>query len=80
MNDLTRKSFFYSVSQDRHAVVRAEPVVDTIQNYQLISGVQNGTHTVVRFQRGLEICSDEDNLITVMYDKKPMLLGKGCKE
>ncbi|XP_064597489.1 DBH-like monooxygenase protein 1 homolog [Liolophura sinensis] len=50
---------------DRHAVAEAEPRVDSIQNYQVISGFQNDTHTVVKFQRDLEICDEEDNIITV---------------
>lgn len=45
--------------QDRHVkrnAVDMEPVVDPAQDYVLIAGYENVTHTVMRFQRKLDTC------------------------
>ncbi|XP_064600938.1 DBH-like monooxygenase protein 1 [Liolophura sinensis] len=46
--------------QDRFAPGRFEPVVDLISDYKLLSGSQNGTHTILRFSRRLNLCSKDD--------------------
>lgn len=54
LNDIT-----YSFLQDRHVkrnAVDMEPVVDPAQDYVLIAGYENVTHTVMRFQRKLDTC------------------------
>ncbi|XP_039432205.1 MOXD1 homolog 2-like [Culex pipiens pallens] len=49
--------------QDRH--IRAEsdgdPIVDPSQDYTLLLGYENVTHTVIRFKRNLETCDSKDD-------------------
>lgn len=59
--------------QDRH-VKRSggdvEPVVDPSQDYVLMLGYENATHTVMRFKRKLETCDTSyDIAITVSRSK-----------
>lgn len=43
-----------------------EPVVDVSQDYVLLSGYENATHTVLRFKRLLDTCDTAHDLpITV---------------
>lgn len=61
--------FFLFCVQDRH-VKRSggdvEPVVDPSQDYVLMLGYENATHTVMRFKRKLETCDTSyDMAITV---------------
>jgi hypothetical protein len=43
-----------------------EPVVDTSQDYVLLSGSENATHTILRFSRKLNTCDDKSDVpITV---------------
>lgn len=43
-----------------------EPVVDTSQDYVLLSGSENATHTILRFRRKLNTCDDKSDVpITV---------------
>ncbi|XP_017776388.1 PREDICTED: MOXD1 homolog 2 [Nicrophorus vespilloides] len=53
--------------QDRHVKGNApdkEPEVDTSQDYQLLLGYENSTHTVLRFSRKLDTCDHHDIPIT----------------
>ncbi|XP_066276602.1 DBH-like monooxygenase protein 1 homolog [Branchiostoma lanceolatum] len=49
---------------DRYADAKAQPSMDESQDWELISGNENGTHTVVRFNRKLTTCDDKDRIIT----------------
>lgn len=42
-----------------------EPEVDPSQDYQLLLGYENNTHTVLRFRRRLDTCDHHDIPITV---------------
>lgn len=44
--------------QDRHIKNHSdgEPVVDSMQNYILLLGYENATHTTLRFRRRLDTC------------------------
>lgn len=43
-----------------------EPVVDSSQDYELLAGSENATHTTLRFKRKLNTCDDKfDVPITV---------------
>ena len=43
-----------------------EPVVDTSQDYVLLSGSENATHTILRFRRKLNTCDEKSDVpITV---------------
>lgn len=43
-----------------------EPVVDMSQDYELLTGSENATHTTLRFRRKLTTCDDKfDVPITV---------------
>ncbi|XP_023703480.2 MOXD1 homolog 2 [Cryptotermes secundus] len=50
--------------QDRHALERTEPDVDSSQDYELLLGYENGTHTVIRFRRRYDTCDPHDFRIT----------------
>ncbi|CAH2006845.1 unnamed protein product, partial [Acanthoscelides obtectus] len=56
--------------QDRHVKSSAgsaadrEPEVDPSQDYQLLLGYENSTHTVLRFRRKLDTCDHHDVPIT----------------
>ena len=57
----------YLFLQDRH-VKRSgdvEPAVDSQQDYVLMLGYENATHTVMRFKRKLETCDTYDMPISV---------------
>lgn len=45
--------------------VDREPEVDPSQDYQLLLGYENSTHTVLRFRRRLDTCDHHDIPITV---------------
>lgn len=54
--------------QDRHVTRNGdtEPVVDPSQDYMLMLGYENATHTVLRFRRKLDTCdASHDIAITV---------------
>jgi len=56
----------YVVSfQDRHATDRDEPEVDQSQDYEMLLGYENGTHTVFSFRRQYDTCDQHDYRITV---------------
>ncbi|CAH1233415.1 MOXD1 [Branchiostoma lanceolatum] len=48
---------------DRYAEAQAQPPVDESQDWELVSGYENGTHTVLRFNRKLTTCDDRDRVI-----------------
>ncbi|XP_035694936.1 DBH-like monooxygenase protein 1 homolog [Branchiostoma floridae] len=48
---------------DRFAEAKAQPPVDESQDWELVSGSENGTHTVLRFSRKLTTCDDKDRVI-----------------
>ncbi|XP_035668392.1 DBH-like monooxygenase protein 1 homolog [Branchiostoma floridae] len=48
---------------DRYADAKAEPSVDESQDWELVSGYENGTHTVLRFNRKLTTCDERDRVI-----------------
>lgn len=50
--------------QDRNAVDRYEPEVDSSQDYEQLLGYENGTHTVLRFRRKYDTCDPHDFKIT----------------
>ncbi|GFG39849.1 hypothetical protein Cfor_08829, partial [Coptotermes formosanus] len=49
---------------DRYATDRGEPEVDQSQDYELLLGYENGTHTVIRFRRQYDTCDQRDYKIT----------------
>lgn len=60
----------YFYFQDRHVKKHGdgEPVVDVSQDYVLLSGYENATHTVLRFKRNLDTCDMAHDLpITVSF-------------
>ncbi|XP_078618333.1 DBH-like monooxygenase protein 1 homolog [Branchiostoma floridae x Branchiostoma japonicum] len=48
---------------DRYAEAKAQPSVDESQDWELVSGYENGTHTVLRFNRKLTTCDVRDRVI-----------------
>eukprot|EP00058_Branchiostoma_floridae_P019171 XP_002604660.1 hypothetical protein BRAFLDRAFT_94822 [Branchiostoma floridae] len=48
---------------DRYAEANAQPAVDESQDWELVSGNENGTHTVLRFNRKLTTCDSKDRVI-----------------
>ncbi|XP_066270631.1 DBH-like monooxygenase protein 1 homolog [Branchiostoma lanceolatum] len=48
---------------DRYAEAQAQPPVDESQDWELVSGYENGTHTVLRFNRKLTTCDVRDRVI-----------------
>lgn len=63
-------SLFISVNyfQDCHGQRdgNGAPIQDDTQNYTVINGYQNATHTVIQFKRALETCDPDDLVITVI--------------
>jgi len=61
--------FIYLHLQDRHIDVHSndgEPVLDPSQDYVLLSGHENSSHTILRFKRKLNTCDEKfDVPITV---------------
>ncbi|ALC44862.1 olf413 [Drosophila busckii] len=60
--------------QDRHVTRNgdAEPVVDPSQDYMLMLGYENATHTVLRFKRKLDTC-DASHDIAITNDTMRLL-------
>lgn len=50
--------------QDRYAIGSSEPLRDTQENYSLLGGSENATHTILRFRRNYETCDQHDRPIT----------------
>jgi hypothetical protein len=64
-------STFFSF-QDRHIPLHSkngEPVLDPSQDYVLMSGHENATHTILRFRRKLDTC-DEKFDVPITVSKK----------
>lgn len=65
--------FFVLLLQDRHVKrspgnsVDREPEVDPKQDYHLLLGYENSTHTVLRFKRKMDTCDHHDIPITVIF-------------
>ncbi|CAD7003313.1 unnamed protein product [Ceratitis capitata] len=58
--------------QDRHVSANknsTEPIVDPSQDYVLLSGYENNTHTIIRFRRKLDTC---DNLYDIPITNNTM--------
>ncbi|XP_020714773.1 MOXD1 homolog 2 isoform X2 [Ceratitis capitata] len=58
--------------QDRHVSANknsTEPLVDPSQDYVLLSGYENNTHTIIRFRRKLDTC---DNLYDIPITNNTM--------
>ncbi|GFG39853.1 hypothetical protein Cfor_08833, partial [Coptotermes formosanus] len=54
----------FRTQADRYATDRGEPEVDQSQDYELLLGYENGTHTVIRFRRQYDTCDQRDYKIT----------------
>ncbi|XP_035696831.1 DBH-like monooxygenase protein 1 [Branchiostoma floridae] len=48
---------------DRYAEAKAQPRMDESQDWELVSGYENETHTVLRFNRKLTTCDVRDRVI-----------------
>ncbi|KAI8484201.1 hypothetical protein Bbelb_379860 [Branchiostoma belcheri] len=57
---------------DRYAEAQAQPSVDESQDWELVSGNENGTHTVLRFNRKLTTCDVKDRVINVSIHQFPI--------
>ena len=51
--------------QDRHADGHTTPLIDSHQDYELISLVESGGKTTMKFKRTFETCDQEDNAVQV---------------
>ena len=51
--------------QDRHADGHMTPQIDSHQDYELISLVESGGKTTMKFKRKFETCDPEDNAVQV---------------
>lgn len=50
--------------QDRYVDVgSAEPQIDPSQDYSLMKGYENSTHTVLRFRRKLDTCDNKHDIV-----------------
>ena len=47
------------MGKDTYATGFDPPLVDKSQDYEVLGGLQNATHTVIRFQRGWDTCEDD---------------------
>lgn len=41
------------------------PIKDEVDNYRLIAGLENDTHTVIEFRRALDTCDPDDYVLKV---------------
>ncbi|KAL1464556.1 hypothetical protein WDU94_004189 [Cyamophila willieti] len=61
--------YIFGCSQDCHGGGgHAAPMKDQHQNYELLTGFQNDTHTVVRFSRDWDTCDSQDDLVLTEFD------------
>lgn len=71
---MKRFNHISTLFQDRHvkdspgSALDREPEVDPSQDYQLLLGYENSTHTVLRFRRRLDTCDHHDIPITVSVE------------
>ncbi|XP_049295194.1 MOXD1 homolog 2-like [Anopheles funestus] len=74
--------------QDRHIRPDSdgEPIVDSSQDYTLLLGYENTTHTVIRFKRNLDTCDMKDDFpitndtmrVLFLYSKEKPLKGSNA--
>ncbi|KAG8191052.1 hypothetical protein JTE90_029492 [Oedothorax gibbosus] len=50
--------------QDRHAYKNGLPALDEQQDWHLLNGFENATHTVIQFNRKFDTCDEQDLAIT----------------
>lgn len=77
MNQSIISELFFHQLQDRHIKKNSdgEPIVDPSQDYILLLGYENATHTVLRFKRKLDTCdTTHDVAITVSLKRLTMQL------
>lgn len=43
------------------------PIKDEVDNYRLIAGMENDTHTVIEFRRALDTCDSDDYVLGVRF-------------
>lgn len=58
------------IFQDCHGVPKSQgsaPVRDEVDNYTLMRGLQNDTHTVIEFRRVLDTCDRDDYVLSVSF-------------
>lgn len=53
--------------QDRYAFKKGMPVLDDQQDWKLINGYENETHTMLQFSRKFDTCDHQDFPITVTH-------------
>lgn len=69
--------FIFLSFQDRHInkhSERGEPIVDPSQDYLLMSGHENATHTILRFRRKLDTCDvkfDVPITVSIIFNLNP---------
>ncbi|XP_053661476.1 MOXD1 homolog 2-like [Anopheles marshallii] len=74
--------------QDRHIRPDSdgEPIVDSSQDYTLLLGYENTTHTVIRFKRNLDTCDMKDDFpitndtmrVLFLYSKEKPVRGSNA--
>ena len=50
-----------TIYHDRHAITKDTPIIDAIQNYKFLGGLENETHTVLRFSRVWNTCDEDED-------------------
>ena len=60
------RCIFLTLIQDRKAVGNFEPAVDYENNVELLSAMQSGRHTVVKFRRPIKAMDNQDSTIRVI--------------
>ena len=48
------------MGKDTFAKGESSPLIDESQDYEILGGMQNATHTVIRFKRKWDTCDDND--------------------
>lgn len=68
--------FSIIIFQDCHEDTENEILVkDTVQNYELLGGYENSTHTVILFSRRLDTCDREHDVsLTVRINNKTTVI------
>lgn len=71
LHENPHKNLFSFLFQDCHIKTHSstgEPVVDTSQDYVLLSGSENATHTILRFRRKFNTCDDKSDVPITVRD------------
>uniref|UniRef100_A0A182PN28 DOMON domain-containing protein n=1 Tax=Anopheles epiroticus TaxID=199890 RepID=A0A182PN28_9DIPT len=55
-----------------------EPMYDASQDYTLLLGYENTTHTVIRFKRNLDTCDMKDDFPITQFSHVPCVLESGA--